>query len=69
VDALIDRAGLALNEDERRVLYGQIQQRVAEDAPYVSLWAKTNLAVAQSDSQRDHTLPDCGLFISARVHR
>ena len=30
-----------------RALYGQVQQLVAEDAPYISLWYKTNVAVAQ----------------------
>ena len=49
VDALIDQAGLALDEAARRALYAQVQQLVAADAPYVSLWAKTNVAVFQAD--------------------
>jgi len=69
VDALIDRAGLALKEDDRRVLYGQIQQLVAEDAPYVSLWAKTNLAVAQRDLQGITLSPTADFAFLKNVHR
>lgn len=47
VDALIDQAGRALDELTRRNLYRRVQQLVAADVPYVSLWAKTNVAVGQ----------------------
>jgi ABC-type transport system substrate-binding protein len=40
---------VAVSEDERRRLYGEAQRLVAEDAPYVSLWSKTNYAVSQPD--------------------
>jgi peptide/nickel transport system substrate-binding protein len=46
VDRLIDAAMAAESEDERRQLYGMAQQVVAEDAPYISLWYKTNVAVS-----------------------
>ena len=48
VDRLIDAATAATNDQERARLYREAQQRVAEDAPYISLWYKTNVAVAQS---------------------
>jgi len=47
VDALIDRATRSTNDQERRELYGQVQARVAEEVPYISLWHKTNVVVAQ----------------------
>src|SRR5688500_16121479 len=47
VDRLIDAATEAKDQDERKRLYRAVQQRVAEDAPYISLWYKTNVAVAQ----------------------
>ena len=47
VDRLIEAATSALDEGERRQLYGDAQRIVATDAPYISLWAKTNVAVAQ----------------------
>jgi ABC-type transport system substrate-binding protein len=33
----------------RRPLYAEAQRRIAEDAPYVSLWYKTNVAIAQPE--------------------
>ena len=35
--------------DARGGCTGEAQQRIAEDAPYISLWYKTNVAVAQPD--------------------
>jgi peptide/nickel transport system substrate-binding protein len=49
VDALINQATGSLDEAERRTLYGQVQQIVADDVAYVSLWAKTNVAVARAN--------------------
>jgi peptide/nickel transport system substrate-binding protein len=51
VDALLAEAGASLDEARRRALYGRIQRIVAADAPYISLWAKTNVAVARADLQ------------------
>jgi len=47
VDRLIDKANVAATEEERQKYYREAQKVIAEDAPYVSLWHKTNLAVAQ----------------------
>ncbi|MCX6544437.1 MAG: ABC transporter substrate-binding protein [Acidobacteria bacterium] len=51
VDDLIDRATRSIDDTERRELYGDVQRLVAEEAPYVSLWYKTNAVVAQSNLQ------------------
>ena len=51
VDTLIDRASSALDDGERRMLYGEVQQAVAQDVPYIPLWYKTNIAVFQPDIQ------------------
>ena len=48
VDRLIDAAQAATTDDDRRRLYGEAQRRVAEDAPYISLWYKTNVAVSRT---------------------
>lgn len=47
VDRLIDAATSALDEAERRRLYGEAQELIAQDAPYISLWYKTNVAVGR----------------------
>ena len=49
VDRLIDAAMAAESDDERRQLYGDAQRVVAEDAPYISLWYKTNVAVSRTN--------------------
>ena len=46
MDRLLDEAAAAPVEATRRARYGQVQQIVARDAPYISLWYKTNVAVA-----------------------
>ncbi|OFW03634.1 MAG: hypothetical protein A3I61_01630 [Acidobacteria bacterium RIFCSPLOWO2_02_FULL_68_18] len=47
VDRLIDLATTASTDEERRKYYSEVQKLVAEDAPYISLWYKTNIAVAR----------------------
>jgi len=49
VDRLIDAASAAAGDDDRRRLYGEVQQAVARDVPYIPLWYKTNIAVFQPD--------------------
>ena len=48
VDRLIDAAMAAATDEERRRLYGDAQRLLAEDAPYISLWYKTNIAVSRT---------------------
>ena len=40
-------AGAATTEAERKKYYGEAQKIIAEDAPYISIWNRTNVAVAQ----------------------
>jgi len=47
VDRLIEAAMAATADDERRRLYGDAQRAIAADAPYISLWYKTNVAVSR----------------------
>jgi len=47
VDRLLDLAGAARSEVERKQYYGDAQKIIAEDAPYISIWNRTNVAVAQ----------------------
>ncbi len=47
VDALLDRASSSTSEDERLGLFRHVQNIVARDVPYISLWYKTNVAVAR----------------------
>jgi peptide/nickel transport system substrate-binding protein len=47
VDRLLDLATQSTNDDERERAYGEAQKRIAEDAPYIPLWNRTNVIVAQ----------------------
>ncbi|MFL6279883.1 MAG: ABC transporter substrate-binding protein [Vicinamibacterales bacterium] len=49
VDRLIEGASAASDDEARRTLYAQAQQRIAEDVPYIALWYKTNVAIFQPD--------------------
>jgi peptide/nickel transport system substrate-binding protein len=46
-DRLIELASGAQTDDERRKYYSAAQKLVADDAPYISLWYKTHVAVMQ----------------------
>ena len=48
VDRLIDSAMAATSDADRRQRYGEAQRILAEDAPYISLWYKTNVAVSRT---------------------
>ena len=69
VDELINRASQTLDEAERRALYAQVQQRVADDGPYVSLWARTNVAVAQRDLEGIELSPTADFTFLRHVRR
>jgi peptide/nickel transport system substrate-binding protein len=49
VDRLIEGAAAATDDEQRRALYSEAQQRIAQDVPYISLWYKTNVAIFQPD--------------------
>lgn len=48
VDRLIDAAMAAAGDADRRRVYSAAQRLIAEEAPYISLWYKTNVAVART---------------------
>jgi peptide/nickel transport system substrate-binding protein len=47
VDQLLDAAAAATDDTRRHDMYAEVQRAVAEAAPYISLWCKTNVAVAR----------------------
>ena len=58
-----NEATVSTDQARRRTLYSEVQKIVAEDTPYVSLWYKTNVAVAQRTLSGIHLPPGCGLNI------
>jgi peptide/nickel transport system substrate-binding protein len=47
VDRLLDEASASADDARRLALFQEVQRIVARDLPYISLWYKTNFAVAQ----------------------
>ena len=47
VDRWLDLASMALEEADRKRLYGEAQKIVAEEAVYIPIWNRTNLIVSQ----------------------
>jgi len=69
LDRLLDDASLATTLEQRRLLYGRVQQRVAELAPYISLWYETNVAVANSAVRGVHITPQADFSFLRNVSR
>jgi len=69
VDRLLDEATTSTDEAQRRALYNRAQRIIAEQAPYISLWCKTNVIVAQRDLQGIHPLPTVDFAFLKDVER
>jgi peptide/nickel transport system substrate-binding protein len=69
VDRLIDRATVATDDETRRDAYGAAQRLIAEEAPYISLWYKTNVAVAQPSLRGIHLSPSAEFSFLRHVSR
>ena len=61
VDVLIDQARSELDQKTRKLLYGEVQQILAEDLPYVDLWYQDNVMV-HSKRVKNLTLNPAGNY-------
>ena len=57
VDRLIDLASTSLTEADRKRYYGEAQRIVADDAPYIPIWNRTNVIVSQPSLEGLHINP------------
>ena len=70
VDALLDDASRSTDESRRRILFGEAQRAIAEQAPYISLWCKINNVVAQQSLDGIHLSPIADYtFLKDVAHR
>ncbi len=69
VDAALDAAGDAQDPARRLALFAQVQQLIARDVPYVSLWYKTNVVIAQRNLTGVHVTPLADLYFLKDVAR
>ncbi|MFZ0801569.1 MAG: ABC transporter substrate-binding protein, partial [Terriglobales bacterium] len=61
VDALIDQARSRLDQETRKRLYGEVQEILAQDLPYIELWHQDNVMVC-SKRVRHVTLDPPGSY-------
>lgn len=69
IDRLIDEATVSTDDEERRRLFGEAQRLLAEDAPYISLWYKTNVAVARANLEGIWLSPSADFTFLKDVHK
>ncbi|HXE79129.1 MAG TPA: ABC transporter substrate-binding protein [Vicinamibacterales bacterium] len=69
VDRLLDAATTATDDAERKRLYSEAQKLIAYDAPYISLWYKTNVAVYRADLRNVHVGPTADSIFLRHVTR
>ena len=69
VDRMIDLATTAATDDDRLRYYSAVQKLVAEDAPYISLWYKTNIAVARPNITGVQLSPQAGFWTLKDVRK
>ena len=69
VDRVLEAATTSIDQDERTHLYRKAQQLIAYDAPYISLWYKTNVAVFRSDLRNVHVGPTADSIFLRHVTR
>jgi peptide/nickel transport system substrate-binding protein len=69
VDRLLDEATTSTDDGRRRRLYNQAQRLIAEQAPYIGLWCKTNVVVAQRDLANIRPLPTADFAFLKDVSR
>jgi peptide/nickel transport system substrate-binding protein len=69
VDRLIERANVAVDEQERRGYYMKAQRLIAADVPYVGLWYRTNVAVFQPEIEGVELSPIAAFTFLKNVHR
>ena len=66
---LIDEASKATDYETRRQLYGRVQQLLADAAPYISLWHRTNFALAQPELEGIRLTPQGDFTFLRNVSR
>jgi MoxR-like ATPase len=69
VDRLLDLASAALEEAERKKYYSAAQRLIAEDAVYIPIWNRVNVAVARKELTGVHLKPSIDFSMLKDVRR
>jgi peptide/nickel transport system substrate-binding protein len=63
IDQLVEKGRVLIARDKRQVIYKEVQEILADDLPYISLWHTQNVAVMKKEVT-GYTLYPNGDFIS-----
>lgn len=69
VDRLIDVASAATDEAERKKYYGAVQRIIAEDAVYIPIWNRVNVAIARDNIAGLRLTPSIDFAVLKDVRR
>ncbi|RVU47901.1 ABC transporter substrate-binding protein [Lujinxingia sediminis] len=58
IDELLEAGDRETDPDKRRAIYSEVQQILARELPYVSLWHEDNIAVLRKGTERYYTTPN-----------
>jgi peptide/nickel transport system substrate-binding protein len=68
-DALIERGRHALDREERRRVYAELQRVVSEDVPVVPLWHEDNVALTNATVRGFEVLPNARIPSLAQAYK
>ena len=68
LDKLIIKARQTLDTNELKVLYSDIQKKIAIDVPYISLWHSTNTAVMNTKIEGLELFPTASFKALKNLH-
>jgi peptide/nickel transport system substrate-binding protein len=69
VDALLDEAATSVDPIRRQAAFALVQRVLAREVPYISLWHKTNFAIAQRSLAGVHLSPIADFHFLQHVAR
>lgn len=58
VDELLDQGQRETDREKRKKIYGEVQQILARELPYISLWHEDNVAVLREGTEGYYTTPN-----------
>ena len=68
VDEWVAKAQQSQSEAEEKQYYSLVQKKVAEDAPYISLWYESNVAVMRKELEGMRLTPDADHLVLKDVY-
>ncbi|MBF0286385.1 MAG: ABC transporter substrate-binding protein [SAR324 cluster bacterium] len=68
LDQLVEAGRVEMNSEKRKTIYDQVQQILAEDLPYLSLWYNNNVVIIKEDLKEYRLHPTGGYHSFKLIH-